>query len=120
MPTVHDNQVGSVFVVAGFDGGNGVVSYVISESPHAVRKAVFSCGGNVFLRRCARSSIPLQALALKKYRCGTPPASKTSDNEDAAAALGHSEVLSVKNSVGEPIPELPQPCEEGGKIPPSV
>ena len=38
-----------------------------------------------------------------------------SDNEHTTASLGHSEVLSVKNAVGEPIPELPQPSEQGSK-----
>src|SRR5215217_3586309 len=60
--------------------------------------------------------MPRHAVALKKYRCGTSPVSKTSDNEDATAALWNSEVLSVKNSVGEPIPEFPQPSEQGAKI----
>ena len=64
--------------------------------------------------------MPRQAVALKKYRRGTSPVSKTSDNEHTAAALGHSKELSVKNSVGEPIPELPQHPEEGSKIPPAV
>jgi hypothetical protein len=40
-----------------------------------------------------------------------------SDNEHAAASLWNSEVLSVKNPVGEPIPEFPQPSEEAAKIP---
>jgi hypothetical protein len=61
----------------------------------------------------------LQAVALKKNRCGTSPISKISDNEDATAALWYSGVLSVKNPVGEPIPEFPQASEEGSKIPPA-
>ena len=64
--------------------------------------------------------MPRQAVALKKYRCGTSPVSKTSDNEHTAASLGHSEELSVQNSVGEPIPELAQEPEEGAKVPSSV
>jgi hypothetical protein len=48
----------------------------------------------------------LQAVALKKYRRGTGPVSKTSDNEDATAALGNSEVLSVKSPVGIAVPEF--------------
>jgi hypothetical protein len=64
--------------------------------------------------------MPLQAVALKKYRCGTAPVSKTSDNEHTAASLGHSEVLSVENPVGEPIPELAQHPEEGTKVCASV
>jgi hypothetical protein len=43
-----------------------------------------------------------------------------SDNEHTAASLGHSVELSVKHSVGEPIPELPQAPEEGTKVPSSV
>ena len=71
-------------------------------------------------RLAARRRIPAQAVALKKYRCGSAPVSKTSDNEDATAPLWNSEVLSVKNPVSEPIPELPQEPEEGAKIPSSV
>jgi hypothetical protein len=40
-----------------------------------------------------------------------------SDNEDAPASLGYSEILSVKNSVGDPIPEFDQHPEEGSKRP---
>lgn len=61
--------------------------------------------------------MPRHAVALKKYRCGTSPVSKTSDNEHTAASLGHSEELSVQNPVGEPIPELAQHPEEGSKVP---
>jgi hypothetical protein len=43
-----------------------------------------------------------------------------SDNEHTAASLGHSEVLSVQHSVGEPIPEFDQPPEDGTKVPSSV
>jgi len=82
--------------------------------------AVRSKGGNALARFAARRSIPAQALALKKYRRGTPPVSKMSDNEDAATSLGHSEVLSVQNSVREPIPEFPQRPEDGSKRPSSV
>jgi hypothetical protein len=50
-----------------------------------------------------------------------------SDNEhtppplrDSAGEAAHSDVLSVKNPVGEPIPEFCQHPEEGAKIPSSV
>jgi hypothetical protein len=43
-----------------------------------------------------------------------------SDNEHAAAALWNSKELSVKHSVGEPIPEFCQPSENGTKVPSSV
>jgi len=64
--------------------------------------------------------MPLQAVALKKYRCGTSPVSKMSDNEHAAPPLWNSKVLSVKHSVGEPIPEFDQPPEYGTKVPSSI
>jgi hypothetical protein len=86
----------------------------------ACSNAVCSEGGNDRPRFSARRRMPLQAVALKKNRCGTSPVSRISDNEHAAAALWNSEVLSVKNCVGEPIPELRQPSEEGSKIPSSV
>jgi hypothetical protein len=63
--------------------------------------------------------MPLQAVALKKNRCGTSPVSKISDNEHTAAALRYSEELSVKHSVGEPIPEFDQAPEDGTKVPSS-
>jgi hypothetical protein len=63
--------------------------------------------------------MPAQARRLKKYCGGTTPISKISDNEHATPSLGHSEVLSVKHSVGEPIPEFPQPSKEGTKVPSS-
>jgi hypothetical protein len=49
-----------------------------------------------------------------------PGASSTANNEDATAPLWNSEVLSVQNPVGGPIPELPQRPEEGAKSPSSV
>jgi hypothetical protein len=64
--------------------------------------------------------MPRQAVALKKYRCGTSPVSKISDSEDATPALGYSEVLSVQDSVGPPIPEFFQAPEEGSKVPSSA
>ena len=89
-------------------------------SPATACKARRSCSGSVFPRFSARRRIPAHALALKKYRRGTSPVSKTSDNEDATAALGNSEELSVKNSVRDPIPEFPQDPEDGSKRPPSI
>jgi hypothetical protein len=74
-------------------------------------------GGRDLPRFAARRMIPAQAFGLKKNRGGTSPVSKICDNEDAAPPLGNSEVLSVKNPVGEPIPELAQPSEEGTKSP---
>jgi len=64
--------------------------------------------------------MPLQAVALKKNRCGTAPVSKVSDNEHTAAALGHSEVFSVKDSVGDTIPELHHAPDNGTKVPSAI
>jgi hypothetical protein len=77
-------------------------------------------GGNAFPLFSARRRMPLQAVALKKNRCGTLPTSKMSDNEHAAAALWNSKELSVKHSVGEPIPEFDHAPENGTKVPSSV
>ncbi len=43
-----------------------------------------------------------------------------SNNEDAAAALGHSEELSVQNSVSDPVPEVSQRPQHGSKRPSPV
>lgn len=64
--------------------------------------------------------MPAQAFALKKYRSGTVPVSKMSDNEDATASLGHSEELSVQDSPGATIPDVRQRPEDGSKIPSAV
>ena len=68
--------------------------------------------------------MPRQAVPVKKYRCGTSPVSKMSDNEHTPASLRdspskpvHSDVLSVKHSIGEPIPEFDHAPEEGTKVP---
>jgi hypothetical protein len=50
---------------------------------------------------------------------GTGRVSKTSDNEHTAASLGHSEVLSVKHTVGPPIPEFSQRPKDGSHVPSS-
>jgi len=103
----------------GYIASNHVSTGCVLHSDTAA-SARSNCTGRFFPRFSARRRIPLQAVALKKNRCGTLPVSKTSDNEHTTAALGHSKVLSVKNSVGEPIPEFPQPSKEGGKIVSSV
>jgi hypothetical protein len=82
--------------------------------------AVRSKGGNTRARFAARRSIPAQALALKKYRRGTPPVSKMADNEDATAPLRDSEELSVQHSLGATVPEVRQRPEDGTKVPPAV
>jgi hypothetical protein len=64
--------------------------------------------------------MPRQALALKKYRCGTSPVSKIADNEHTLASLGQAEELSVKHSVGDAIPEFDHAPENGSKVPSSV
>jgi hypothetical protein len=57
--------------------------------------------------------MPVAALGLKQYFDRSGRVSKTSDNEDATAALGDSKELSVQHSVGEPIPALAQRPEDG-------
>ena len=64
--------------------------------------------------------MPRQAVALKKYRGGTLPASKISDKEDATASLWYAGELSVQDPVGPPVPAVPQEPEEGSKRPSGV
>lgn len=59
--------------------------------------------GRRFSRLSARARMPAHALGLKKNLGWTLP-SKTSDNEDAMASLGHSEVLSVEKSPARSAP----------------
>ena len=100
--------------------GEGVDDVVIVLSSSSGRiatwvRAASKAGGKTFPRFAARRRIPLQARALKKYRGGTGPASSTSDNEHTLPSLGQSEVLSVKNAVRPPIPELCQSTEKGSE-----
>jgi hypothetical protein len=58
---------------------------------------------------------------LKKYfGRWSPVVSKISDNEDATASLGYSEVLSVQHPVADAIPALPKRCEDCSEIPSAV
>jgi hypothetical protein len=91
---------------------------MVDTEPATASSASRKGAGRSFPRFAARRRIPAQAFALKKYRRGTlPESSRMSDNEHTTASLGHSEELSVKNPVGEPIPEFAQHPEEGAKIP---
>jgi hypothetical protein len=107
-------------------GLGGVIVRPSRATPATASKGACNCGGNSLPRFSARRRIPAQAFALKKYRRGAAPVSKMSDNEHTASALGdgalqavHSDVLSVQNSVGEPIPEFDQSPEDGTKVPSS-
>ena len=82
------------------------VAVEVGAKPATASSARRKGGGSSFPRFAARRRIPAQAFGLKKYRDGTAPVSKTADNEHTLAALGQSEILSVKNAVGEPIPEF--------------
>jgi hypothetical protein len=86
----------------------------------ACLNACSSIGGSCLSLFPARRRIPAHAFGLKKNRGGNVPTSKTCDNEDSTTALGNSEVLSVQDPVGPPIPELFQRPEEGTKVPSSV
>ena len=85
--------------------------------PTVCSNAAFRAGGNALPLRSALLNIPAHAVGLKKNLCGSMPVSKTRDNEDSTATLGDSEVLSVQDSVSEPIPEFDQRPEEGTKVP---
>jgi hypothetical protein len=88
--------------------------------PATLASAAARKSGKFFPPFAARRRIPAQAFALKKYRCGTAPVSKMSDNEDATASLGHAEETSVQHSPGATVPEFRQRPEDGAKIPSAV
>jgi hypothetical protein len=75
-----------------------------------------SCGGSSRPRFAARRRIPRAALGLKKYLDRSGRVSKTSDKEDATAALGDSEPLSIQNSPRHAVPEVIQVPEDGTEI----
>src|SRR5437899_3106495 len=68
----------------------------------------------------ARLSIPVAALGLKKYFCGTFPVSMTPHNVDSLARLGDSEVFAVKHTPSDRIPEFGQSSNNGFEISSSV
>ena len=100
------------------------------EEPHASPLALPGFGKDLKTHAetsCLLTLQSLHAFALKQYLCGSGCVSKTSDNENTSPALRDgmavpvaSDPLSVKNPVRDPIPQLPQPPEEGTKIKSSV
>lgn len=59
--------------------------------------------------------MPIQAFGESKY-FGSGFASRMADNEQAPPPLRHSEVLRVKNSPGDAIPELHKGADDGDEI----
>lgn len=100
---------GEAVVDVGHPSSDGLGS---TELRDASISAFSSSGGNTRPLRRARSRIPVQARALKKYRRRWSPVSKMSDNEDTIASLGNTEALSVKYSPTEAIPALNHAGEE--------
>jgi hypothetical protein len=63
--------------------------------------------------------MPAQAFADSKY-FGAGDSSRMSDNEQASPSLRHSEVLRVKSSPGDAIPELNKRADDGKEVSASV
>nr|UKA77968.1 hypothetical protein [Serratia marcescens] len=61
----------------------------------------FSSAGSFLPRRAARTRIPEQACALKKYFGGIETISTTCHKKHALAALGDTEILSVEHAPGD-------------------
>lgn len=102
-------------------------SFTSADTSATALRARSKSAGNVLSRLSARRRIPRQAFGLKKYRGGTSPVSKTSDNEHTPSSLRdspskpvHSHELSVNDPIGPPIPEFFQPPEDGAKRPSAV
>lgn len=64
----------------------------------------------------ARLRIPVAAFWLKKYLPGTSCVSMDSNNEHPTALLGDSEILAVKHTPRDTIPEFVQRLEYDGEI----
>jgi hypothetical protein len=60
--------------------------------------------------------IPCAAVGFKKYLEWTGPVSMTPNNEDALPGLRNSEVLAVKYTPSDRIPELGQRSGNDGKV----
>jgi hypothetical protein len=126
-------------------GGNvyGAGGVVAAECDYGILSSAFACAldasaaaskawcsvvGSSLPLRSARRRMPLQAFALKKYRGGTGPVSKMSDNEETPASLRDgawkavcSDKLSIQNSPPDvAIPAFDQAPEDGTKIPSAV
>jgi hypothetical protein len=114
----------AVVLAAVETGGNDVqVVFPSSSGVSAAAPAVSAackCGGNVRPLFAARRIIPRQAFALKKYFSGISPVSNTRDKEHTVAPLWNAEVFSVKNAVGEPIPEFRQVGQHLAEISPCM
>tara|TARA_R110000823_G_scaffold8319_1_gene29512 strand:- start:55 stop:372 length:318 start_codon:yes stop_codon:yes gene_type:complete len=63
--------------------------------------------------------MPAQAFGESEY-FGSGDSSRMSDNEQASPSLRHSEVLRVKSSPGDAIPELNKRLDDGKEIGSSV
>ena len=111
---VDNNQMIEIARLASAPTGNSLVERPgdIRGHPPPIRVIARSnLVGIDFPRFSARRSIPLHAFGLKKYRRGTSPVSKISDNEhtppslwDGTRVAVHSDKLSVKHA----------PCESVG------
>src|SRR5262249_48755830 len=86
------------------------------EVDASASSAVIKRGGKVLPRLAARRRMPAAAFADSQYLRGTARVSRTADNEHATASLGDSEPSRVQNSVGPPIPELPQSQQEVSEV----
>jgi hypothetical protein len=89
---------------------------VLQSGPANASSAERNCPGRTRPRRSALRRIPPAARGFKKNLGWTLP-SKMSDNEDAAAALGDSEILSVEESPDDAPPRPgchTSPSDSGG------
>jgi hypothetical protein len=101
--------------------GDGLVppgAAVVAEA--SVESADMSAGGNSRPRFAARRRMPVAARADRKNLGGTVSdrieASVEGDDEHSPSTLRHSEVASVENPVGPPVPEFAQATDERPKV----
>nr|WP_235212075.1 hypothetical protein [Sphingopyxis sp. LC81] len=85
-----------------------------------ISKDCLKDGGRFLPIRSTLRRIPVAALGLKKYFCGTSCVSMEGNNVDSTTLLGDSEVFTVKHTPCDTIPEFVQRLEYDGEVTSSV
>jgi hypothetical protein len=99
---------------------DAVGNRLYERSSLKISKDCLKEGGRFLPILSTRRRIPVAAFGLKKYFCGTSPASMEPNNVDSTALLGDSEVFRVKHTPADVIPALVQRLENDCEVSSSV
>jgi len=86
----------------------------------SISKDCLKEAGRFLFIRSTRLRMPVAAFWLKKYFCGTSWVSMHGNNIDSLPRLGDSEMLAVKHSPRQTIPELVHRLENDSEVSSSV